>query len=402
MPNTVVPNSSALKPTEFASLDSLAFIDTAPALSATLKHEFADFSVDEQLGFEFSEQGEHICLRVEKTNHSTVDVVKKLSEVTGVRRSAIGYAGMKDRRAVSRQWFSVQLPQEQESVLKKFETDSLHVLDMHRNSRKIKIGSHKANHFSIRLRNCQGLQSKFEERLNRIIDRGVPNYFGSQRFGREFSNLTQVRALMESELGRGPIARVDKNISAIPRQRFKRGMLLSAARAYLFNQLLSTRLEQGSWNNYVAGDVLNLDGTGRSFVLKNGADWDKELQQRLQSFDIHITGLLPGLNAPGDKYISSGQAADIEEAVCEQFDLLVSGLRHFGLQSARRALRFRPISLQWQWLQSETREGAEGGAEGGAEEGHDLLLDFSLTKGAYATSLLRELCATAELPQLTK
>ena len=123
----------------------------------------------------------------------------------------------------------------------------------------------------------------------------------------------------------------------------------------------------------------------RSFVLKEQDEWDAILQQRLEDFDIHITGPLPGEIDSKDKYVSYGKAADIEDAVCKEFNTLLVGLRHFGLQAARRPLRFRPIDLTWEWLQSEQSEGSS-----------DLLLDFSLGKGAYATSLLRELCVTRE------
>ncbi len=374
---------------EFASLDNLAFAYGFPVLQATLKREFADFRVDEQLGFQFSGEGEHLCICVEKTNYSTVDVARRLSQLCGVSQSAIGYAGMKDRRAVAKQWFSLQLAEDQETGLAKFESKALRIVDQCRNARKIKIGSHKSNHFRIRLRNCQGLQAEFEARLNRINSGGVPNYFGEQRFGQELSNLTQVQSLMESVLrGGGAEATATK---ALLRQKFKRGMLFSAARSYLFNQLLSVRVEQGSWNHYLPGDVLNLDGTNCSLVLNNELEWDQLLQRRLESFDIHITGLLPGLVDTKDKYVSSGKAADIEDAVCKQFALLTEGLRYFGLRASRRALRHSPIDLGWQWTESELAE-SRGGA-------YDLLLDFSLVKGAYATSLLRELCDTIEPKQ---
>ncbi len=390
MPEATAAQSSILQPVEFTGLDSLAFAHGSPDLGAILKREYLDFRVDEQLGFEFSEQGEHLCIRVKKTDHSTVDVVKRLSEVTGVHRSAIGYAGMKDRRAETKQWFSLQLAADKEVTLNQFENESLQILERHRNSRKIKIGSHKSNHFQIRLRNCQGPQADFEARLNTIKTAGVPNYFGSQRFGHNLTNLTQVQTLMQSELGIEPAI---GGRSVMPKQRFKRGMLFSAARSYLFNQLLSNRLQQGSWNKYRSGDVLNLDGTDRCFLLKSESDWDQLLQQRLDGFDIHITGLLPGLQDSKDKYVSSGEAADIEDAVYGQFGVLMAGLRHFGLQASRRSFRFRPVDLSWQWMQSDPRLPEDTRP---TQASQDLLLDFSLVKGAYATSLLRELCVTAE------
>ena len=382
-PNQPASSAAAI----FSGLDTLAFANGKPRLAATFKQEFTDFRVEEQLSFKFTEKGEHAYLWVEKIDRSTVDVAKKLSEVTGVHGSDIGYSGMKDRRAETRQWFSIKLPAGREPELTACESDSLRIVETHRNSRKLKIGSHRSNHFRVLLRDCDGSRDEFEQRLAQIEAGGVPNYFGSQRFGRGLSNLTQVQAWMSAELAIGLDANsksvIDAAAAAIPKQRFKRSMLFSAARSYLFNQILSRRLELGNWNGYIAGDVLNLAGTDRSFVLETGAEWDSILQQRLENFDIHITGPLPGEIDSKDKYVSYGEAADIEEAVCEQFNTLLAGLRHFGLKTARRPLSFRPIDLRWEWQLSEQTDGAS-----------DLLLDFSLGKGAYATSLLRELCVT--------
>ena len=382
-PNQPASSAAAI----FSGLDTLAFANGKPGLAATFKQEFTDFRVDEQLSFKFTEKGEHAYLWVEKIDRSTVDVAKKLSEVTGVHGSDIGYSGMKDRRAETRQWFSIKLPASREPELVACESDSLRIVETHRNSRKLKIGSHRSNHFRVLLRDCDGSRDEFEQRLAQIEAGGVPNYFGSQRFGRGLSNLTQVQAWMSAELAIGLDANsksvIDTAAAAIPKQRFKRSMLFSAARSYLFNQILSRRLELGNWNGYIAGDVLNLAGTDRSFALETGVEWDSILQQRLENFDIHITGPLPGEIDPKDKYVSYGEAADIEEAVCEQFNTLLAGLRHFGLKTARRPLSFRPSDLTWEWQKSEQADGAS-----------DLLLDFSLGKGAYATSLLRELCVT--------
>ena len=369
----------------FSSLDTLAFANGKPEFAATFKQKFTDFRVDEQLSFAFTEKGEHAYLWIEKIDRSTVDVAKKLSEITGVHGSEIGYSGMKDRRAEARQWFSIKLPAGRESELTACESDSLRIVETHRNSRKLKIGSHRSNHFRVLLRDCDGSRDEFEERLAQIEVGGVPNYFGSQRFGRGLSNLTQVQAWMSAALDADSGSAIDVAAAAIPKQRFKRSMLFSAARSYLFNQLLSQRLELGNWNAYTAGDVLNLEGTDRSFALATGVEWDSTLQQRLEDFDIHITGPLPGEIDPKDKYVSYGEAADIEEAVCKKFNTLLAGLQHFGLKTARRPLRFRAIDLSWEWQQSEQKDGAS-----------NLLLDFSLGKGAYATSLLRELCVTRE------
>lgn len=352
------------------ALEALAFAGAPPAGSALIKQEFIDFQVDEELGFDFTGSGEHLCVQVRKTDVSTPDVARRLSETTGVPLAEIGYAGMKDRRGVCSQWFSLQLPPEQESRLAAVEDETLSLLTSQRNSRKLKIGSHRRNHFAIRLRDCEGGREVFEAQLLQLQQTGVPNYFGAQRFGRDLSNLTQVAALMQEVMAGDAGAAVKTG-----GRNFRRGMLYSAARSYLFNLVLSRRLEAGNWDRYVEGDVLNLNGTERCFRVNPESAWDEVLEKRLQSFDIHITGPLAGENDPKDKYLSRAEAADIEGAVLQQYPTLVQGLKRCGLTAARRALRFQPIDLAWEW-----------------EEDAVLQLRFSLSKGCYATSLLRELC----------
>ena len=355
----------------FISLDQLAYANGAPAISATIKQEIQDFQVDEELGFEFTGDGEHLYLQIRKSDCSTPDVARRLSDVTGVPLSDIGYAGMKDRRGECSQWFSVQISENEAHRLTSAEDASLSILQSQRNSRKLKIGSHKLNHFRLRLRDCDGAPELFESRLQALRSGGIPNYFGAQRFGREMSNLVQVQALMSQVLSEPD----PQAISRLLKQRgVKRGMLYSAARAYLFNQVLSARVTAGSWNAYVPGDVLNLAGTDRCFAVAAG-QWDEKLQNRLQEFDIHLTGPLAGQIDPKDKYISRAQAADIEEAVLQQFTTLLRGLERCGLMAARRPLRFVPLHLEWEW-----------------EAAGILQLRFALSRGSYATSLLRELC----------
>ena len=141
MPDNSSASDSSSAIETFNSIDSLAYANGKTELSATLKQEFADFQVDEQLGFKPTEKGEHLYLRIEKTDQSTVDVAKRLSEVSGVHGSEIGYSGMKDRRAQTRQWFSIKLPPSRDGELAALESESLHILESHRNSRKLKIGS---------------------------------------------------------------------------------------------------------------------------------------------------------------------------------------------------------------------------------------------------------------------
>ena len=339
----------------------------APRLSATIKQAFEDFQVDEDLGFTPTGEGEHLCLHVSKTNLSTTDIARRLSEVVGASDRNIGYAGMKDRRGICTQWFSIPWHEHALERLAASEDDSFRVLGSARNQRKIRIGSHKGNHCRLRLRNCEGTQGAFEERLQSIQATGVPNYFGQQRFGHNMSNLQQVHALFQEDTQ-----------NSRQRKGKRYGMLLSAARSYLFNEVLSARIEQNNWNKYVPGDVMGLDGTTRFFVPGPNSPWDAELERRLAEFDIHITGPLAGRRESGDRYTTSGEAADIEEMVLTQFPDLLAGLESRGVVAARRSLRFRPGQLQWQW-----------------QDG-DLLLQFFLSRGCYATSLLRELCVINE------
>ena len=368
----------------FLQLDSLAYATGKPELLARIKQHWDDFRVDEELGFAPTGAGEHLLLRIEKAGQSTTEVARQISSTLGISDSDIGYSGMKDRQARTRQWFSIRLDQAAEAELGRLQSDQLQILEQSRNQRKLQIGAHKANHFQLILREVMGVnasgaeppatnaEASLDRKLQTLAHQGVPNYFGSQRFGRDLSNLHQVRELLRTEASQAVATRNRY------RHKRKRSMLYSAARAYLFNQLLSARITRGNWASYVDGDVLNLNHTKRCFLVEPGA-WGPELQQRLDELDIHITGLLPGRIDSKDRYVTRGQSADTEKAVCKEFAELVTGLEQQGLSAARRPLRFQVQQLQWQWLDSTT-----------------VSLAFTLPTGAYATSLLREVCLLRE------
>ncbi len=358
-------------------MDKFSYASGKPTIKGILKQEFADFRVDEKLGFNPTGAGEHLWVQLRKVDLSTTDTARLLAQQTQTDFQAVGYSGMKDRRGECSQWFSLPISQGIEEKLGQMQTPTIDVLQTTRNDRKLKIGTHAANQFSVRLRRCEGAASEFEKRLEAICQHGVPNYFGSQRFGRNMSNVSQVSELMAEA-----IDLADGEISPLRKiSRVKRGVLLSAARAYIFNHLLSARIDQENWNRYVPGDVLNLNGTARFFAVKDEALWDETLARRLKEFDIHLTGLLAGVKDSADRYASWGKAADIEKGVLEKLPLLAEGLVRFGVDASRRSLRFLPVDLTWRWESSDANS-------------PDLLLDFELPKGAYATSLLRELCLT--------
>lgn len=346
--------------TPWQGLDQLAYLSEQPKTSAVLKQAYSDFKVNERLGFEFSGAGEHLYLQVKKTDLSTIEVAKKLASSIRQKVSTIGYAGMKDKRGECTQWFSVPYAELADAGIAQLESENLKILSTARNSRKLKIGSHKQNDFEITLRRCQGDKEEFDSRLRQIAASGVPNYFGSQRFGHELSNLQQLSTVLGDERSK----------------RFKRSMVISAARAYVFNQILSVRIVSQSWDKYLPGDVLNLNGTDRCF-LPGPEDSCEALENRLRSFDIHPTGLLVGITDNKDKYVSSAEAADIECAVAKNYPSLVNPVVDFGVRAGRRPLRFMPKDLGFNWQDNET-----------------LTIKFSLGRGAYATSLLREVCVT--------
>ncbi|HEY7906766.1 MAG TPA: tRNA pseudouridine(13) synthase TruD, partial [Wenzhouxiangella sp.] len=195
------------------------------------------------------------------------------------------------------------------------------------------------------------------QRLEQIAQSGVPNFFGEQRFGG--NNVGRARRLFAGEL-RGK------------RSAPKRGFYLSAARSYLFNEVLAERVKQDTWQHFLPGDVALLDGSQSFFTLKAGEENSPEIIKRLGEFDIHPTGPLPGI---GESVVSD-QVASLEAACLAKHPDLVTGLEQFKVKAMRRSLRSKVSGLEWAWLDNRT-----------------LRLEFSLAQGAFATTVLRELIA---------
>lgn len=342
-----------------------------PLLEAQFKRTPADFEVSEELGFALTGAGEHLCLHLRKTGITTQDVVRLLARRAGIREFEVGYCGLKDRQGVCEQWFSLYQPVPAALDLSDLPAHGIEVLGQTRNARKLRRGSHRANRFRLRLRDLawrdiaamgsdspSTLQHWLSERLAQIAQRGVPNYFGEQRFGREQDNVAQAQRFFSGEL-------------RLPRGH-RRGLLLSAARSQLFNAVLSRRIEQNCWDSRLEGDVWNLQGSDTVFTQSY---WTAELQQRLDRFDIHPTGPLWGAGA----LRSSGLARALEEAVCAQCPALCAGLATAGLSQERRALRLLVQGLRWEFA---------GRAE--------VIIEFALPPGAYATAVLREVSILKE------
>ena len=352
-------------------IEELSYVESKPIVSGKIKIDFSDFRVKEDLGFTPTGNGEHAFVQVTKKGLTTLNIAKKISEVAGHKLSAIGYSGMKDKNGECTQWFSFPFSNDVDRILNAMESTNLRIVASHRNQSKLKIGSHKRNDFNITIRSCVGDRDNFENRLKAIQTHGVPNYFGMQRFGHKFQNISAVRDLMATE--------IESTLSSNPEKRrrvsnIERGILISSARAYLFNQVLSLRLELKNWSSYLAGDVLNLNGTDSYFVLGQD-DQEDMVQKRIDIFDIHISGPLAGCFSSKDKYVTRSKAADIEVRSLQNHETLTKGLKQLNVPATRRPLRFRPENLQWSWKDKDT-----------------LNISFSLRKGCYATSLLREVC----------
>lgn len=339
--------------------DTLPGAFGAPVLSARIRTLPEDFFVEEIPAFEPTGEGEHLLLTLQKRGLNTAEVARRLAQWAGLPEMAIGYAGMKDRHAVTRQRFSVHLPKRIApdigllSALDAAGEQPLQVLEHTWHNRKLPRGALAGNRFVLVLRQVQGDPAAIDARLKQIATSGLPNWFGEQRFGREGGNVAAVLAMFAGRRVR----------------REQRSMLLSAARSELFNRVLAARVRDGSWNRGLEGEVWLLDGSRSVFGPE---PWSEALAERLGRFDIHPSGPLWGAG----ELRSTGSCADVERQALagDAETALAAGLEQAGLKQERRALRLVPKALAWEWLQPET-----------------LRIAFSLPPGSYATAVLHEL-----------
>jgi len=335
------------------ALISLPYAYGEPECTGVIRQSPEDFVVDEISVIEPDGEGEHVLLQIKKRNANTDWLAKQLARLASVVAKDVSYAGLKDRQAVTTQWFSVRLAGKDEPDWHELNSDEFEVLQVHRHNRKLRRGALKGNRFELRIRELTCEPLTLENRLEKIKAQGVPNYFGEQRFGIDGANLDKAAAMFEG-----------KRIKS----RHQRSMYLSAARSQIFNQLLSQRVAEQNWNQAIAGDALLLAGSNSFFSID---DVDDEIRQRIENFDIHPSGLLWGRG----RVETRARAAEMEAALAEQFPLFCAGLEKAGLKAARRALRVRPENMEWDYQ----------------PEQELLALSFELPAGSYATVVLREL-----------
>ncbi len=343
--------------TEYSELPDWPRASGKPIASAVIRSYPEDFHVDEILNFSFDGEGEHLLVHVRKRNQNTADVAQKLARHAEVKVRDIGYAGLKDRNAVTTQWFSVWLPGKPDPDWSAFENDDLQILASQRHRRKLQRGALQGNCFVIVLRDIEyeeiADQQILEQQLTVIQKQGVPNYFGEQRFGRGGKNLSEAVAMFNG-----------RRVKA----RHLRSLYLSSARSFLFNEVLAARIAAGNWLQALPGEALMLAGS-RSFFIAD--ELNEEIEQRLTSGDVLPSGPLWGRG----ELASQQDAGILEQNTLVGQAVYREGLETAGLKQERRALRLAVSGFQWQWL----------------PEGKNLQLCFELPSGCYATSVLREL-----------
>ncbi len=334
----------------------LCYAHGGPLGEARLKEQFEDFKVTEVLGFDLEGSGEHYWLFIEKTNLNTADVAQQLQALCSVSNAAIGHSGLKDRRAVTQQWFSVHLPGQSSPDWAKIESADLKVLKQDKHNRKLRVGVHKANRFEVVLRKITADSAHIESRMQTLLTKGAPNYFGEQRFGNNGRNLHLASRLFQRTAGK-PF-----------KPRRKDGMLLSAVRSQLFNEVLSERVRDESWLTAQEGEVYQFEEGSTLFA----SDDLLAEQQRLDQQIINLTGPLYG---KGGKP-ATAHVQQIEKRIFDVNTKYCEGLMAAGMKASRRSLRMIPQDLQWHF------------------RGDCLLLSFQLQKGSFATSLIREIVQT--------
>ena len=332
--------------------NDLSYLHGEPSVQALLRASAEDFRVTEILGFEPEGEGEHQFLYIRKRGENTDWVARQLAHFCQVSPRDVSYAGKKDRHAVTEQWFSVHLPGNRRSLnWDLFGGDSIQVLRAERHARKLRLGALEGNRFELRLREVSD-GAALEERFAKLAE-GVPNYFGEQRFGHQFGNIDKGLALLDGRLKE--------------RQRHKKGLYISAVRSWLFNLLLSQRIERGLWNQLLDGDVLMINGRQSCFRY----DGDPTVAPRLAAGELNLTGPLWGAG----ELMTDAQARAFENEVLADRQGVCEQLAALGLKQERRALRLIPGALA---IEQEC-------------DGQWRLM-FDLPAGAFATSVLRELC----------
>lgn len=322
--------------------------------SAILKAAPEDFRVTEWLWPEDelpaassdmpSGAGEHLCVRLEKSGDNTEYVARELATLAGCRDYEVGFCGLKDRHAVTVQWFSLYRPGRESDDPELLANIALRwpIHASRRHARKLRRGEHRVNHFELVLREVAGDRLALDHALELLQQRGAPNYFGPQRFGIGGGNLDRAVKLDPTRLNRKR-GRGGRNAS-------KNVLYFSAARSWFFNEVLAARVVAGNWFTDMAGEPLSGNDSPTGPLWGDG-----------------------GTTATGDQ-------ETLERDIVAAHPELVHLFQATRMKPERRALVTRPESFSWQWL-----------------DDHTLSLQFSLQPGQYATTVLADIFELADM-----
>lgn len=331
-----------------------------PLARGVLKSVAEDFFVDEQLSFEPVGEGEHLFLRVEKVGLTTNELIQHVARDFDLKPRDIGYSGLKDKNAVTRQWLSLYLPGREPGDV---ETGTGYVIvDMARHNRKLRPGTHRSNRFKILIRDVTSVDESFYRQLDSIKKSGMANYFGTQRFGSNSDNVQRALRVF-SHAGKS------RNLN-----RTRKSLYLSALRSELFNRILSKRIEQGIWEEPLEGDVFMLAGSQSIFH----ETVDEGILKRYREFDISSTASLYGKGC--DRL--GGQALEIESGVFADNPEICQCLDEQGVRLHKRATRIKVENLVMDY-RTQKRQ---------------LAVEVTLPRGSYLTSLLDHCIDTGNHP----
>ena len=321
-----------------------------PSCTARFKQHCEDFKVEENLDFELSGEGEHVCLWIKKVGENTDYLARQLAKFAGIAAKNVSYAGLKDRQAETYQWFSLYIPGKITPDFSTFELAGVTILEVIRHNKKLRTGCLAGNKFTITLREVSDVNGL--KKALAAVQQGVPNYFGNQRFGFDGHN---VNAALQMFNGRKI------------KDRFKRGMYLSAARSYLFNRVISARITDGLQSSPILGDCVQFVKNRSFFPLP---DLSEQTRQRLTDREVCLTAPLWGAG----ELTSCNNAKQYELDCLKEFAEIQQGLAKEGLKQERRPLLLVPEQFESHWLDEQS-----------------VRIEFYLPAGCYATSVIREL-----------
>jgi tRNA pseudouridine13 synthase len=346
-------------------VDPWHYLHDGPLFEATIKTQLSDFKVFEKLSFEPSNSGEHTLIHLEKTGLNTAFVAEALARFGKLQLRSVSYAGRKDKYATTSQWFGIYHGGSAKADWASFEMDGVRIIEIVQNERKLRTGAIKANRFEIVLRDIDKLdKAALLARIEAIKLRGVPNYFGNQRFGELIKSDGSV------QLG-GNLQLAEKLANGEDiRNRNKRSMAISALRSWLFNHFVSKRISQLAYQEVLDGDALSLSGSN-SFFIHSQQDQTQlsTTLDRIAQGDVLITAPMWGEG----ELDSQGEAKEFEQSTAKEYALVCETLENLQLSQQRR-----PILL---FVEDFTAQISDNSAT----------LSFSLPSGCFATSVLREI-----------